>query len=131
MVSCLPDKIHHFNVPITLENTIFQHKKFFFTYNVTFSTACGFLYPKHLLNHGVLLQGLRLERIIFRQRPTCLVTARPIITSSRRFTVAECLTHLAAMLEVMGSRPSLGDISEIYFLESIHSLVQRDLKWSV
>jgi len=31
----------------------------------------------------------------------------------------------------MGSRPSLGDISEIYFLESIQSLAQRDLKWSV
>jgi len=27
-----------------------------------------------------------------------------------RFTVAEWLTHLAATLEVMGSRPSLGDI---------------------
>jgi len=31
------------------------------------------------------------------------------------------LTHLAATLEVMGSRPSFGDISEIYFLESIIS----------
>jgi len=48
-----------------------------------------------------------------------------------RFTVAEWLTYLAAMLEVMGLRPSLGDISEIYFLESIQSLAQRDLKWSV
>jgi len=33
-----------------------------------------------------------------------------------RFTVVEWLTHLAATLEVMGSRPSLGDISEIYFI---------------
>jgi len=38
---------------------------------------------------------------------------------------------LAATLEVMGLRRSLGDISEIYFLESIQSLAQRDLKWSV
>jgi len=30
-----------------------------------------------------------------------------------RFTVAEWLTHLAATLEVMGSRPSLGDIARI------------------
>jgi len=44
--------------------------------------------------------------------------------------MAEWLTHSIAMLEVMGSRPSLGDISEIYFLESIQSLAQRDLKWS-
>jgi len=48
-----------------------------------------------------------------------------------QFTVAEWLTHLAAMVEVMGLRPSLGDISEIYFLESIQYLAQRDLKWSV
>jgi len=48
-----------------------------------------------------------------------------------RFTVAEWLMHLAATLEVIGSRPSLGDISDIYFLESIQSLTQRDLKWSV
>jgi len=48
-----------------------------------------------------------------------------------RFTVAEWLTNLTATLEVMGSRPSLSDISEIYFLESIQSLAQRDLKWSV
>jgi len=38
----------------------------------------------------------------------------------RQFTVAEWLTHLAAMLEV--------DIYEIYFLESIQSLAQRDSK---
>jgi len=48
-----------------------------------------------------------------------------------RFTVADWLTHLAATLEVMGSRPSLGDISQIYFLESIQSMAQGDLKWSV
>jgi len=48
-----------------------------------------------------------------------------------RFTVAEWLTHLAATLEVMGSRPSLGVIYEIYFLESIQSPAQRVLKWSV
>jgi len=35
------------------------------------------------------------------------------------------------ILEVMGSRPSFGDNSEIHFLESIQSLAQRDLKWSV
>jgi len=35
--------------------------------------------------------------------------------------VAEWLINLAATLEVMGSRPSLDDISEIYFLESIVS----------
>jgi len=29
--------------------------------------------------------------------------------------------HFAATLEVMGSRPSLGDISEIYFLKLIVS----------
>jgi len=48
-----------------------------------------------------------------------------------RFTVAEWLTHVAATLEVKGSRPSLGDISEIYFLKSIQSVAQSDLKWSV
>jgi len=47
---------------------------------------------------------------------------------SRQFTVAEWLAHLAATLEVMGSRSSFGDISEIYFLESIQFLAQRDLK---
>jgi len=35
--------------------------------------------------------------------------------------MAEWLMHLAATLEVMGLRPSLGDVSEIYFLESIVS----------
>jgi len=30
--------------------------------------------------------------------------------------LAEWLTHLAATVVVMGSRPSLGDIYEIYFL---------------
>jgi len=34
------------------------------------------------------------------------------------------LTHLAAMLEVMDSCPSLSDISEIYFLELFQSPVQ-------
>jgi len=48
-----------------------------------------------------------------------------------RFTVAEWLTHSTATLKVMGSRPSFGDISEIYFLKSIQSLAQRYLKWSV
>jgi len=48
-----------------------------------------------------------------------------------RFMVAEWLTHLATTLEVMGSCPRLGDISQIYLLESIQSLAQRDLKWSV
>jgi len=38
---------------------------------------------------------------------------------------------LAATLEVMGSHPSFGDISEIDFLESIQSPAQRDFKWSV
>jgi len=42
-----------------------------------------------------------------------------------QFTVAELLTHLTVTLEVMGLCPSLGDISEIYFLESIQSLTQR------
>jgi len=39
------------------------------------------------------------------------------VTASRkrRFTVAEWITHLAATLEVMGLRPSLGDILKIYF----------------
>jgi len=46
-----------------------------------------------------------------------------------RFT--EWLTHLAATLEVMGSRPSLSDISEIYFLESIQSLTQRDCRCDI
>jgi len=46
-------------------------------------------------------------------------------SNSVRFTVAAWLTHSTATLEVMGSRPSLGDISEIYFLES---LLNRDLK---
>jgi len=41
---------------------------------------------------------------------------------SCRFMVSEWLTQLAATLEVMSSRPSLGDISEIYSLESILSL---------
>jgi len=45
--------------------------------------------------------------------------------------MAEWLTHLTATLEVMGTHPSLGEISEIYFLESIQSLAQSDLKWSV
>jgi len=44
-----------------------------------------------------------------------------------RFMVVEWLTHLAATLKVVGSRPSLGDISAIYFLESMQSLAQRDL----
>jgi len=48
-----------------------------------------------------------------------------------RFMVAEWLTHLAATLEVMGSCPIISDISEINFLESIQSVAQRDLKWSV
>jgi len=45
--------------------------------------------------------------------------------------VAERLTYLAATVEVMGSRSSLGDIYEIYFLESIQSPAERDLRWSV
>jgi len=45
-----------------------------------------------------------------------------------RFTVAECLTHSPATLDVTGSRPNSGDFSEIYFLESIQSPAQRDLK---
>jgi len=45
-----------------------------------------------------------------------------------RFMVTEWLTHLAATLEFVVSRPSLGDISEIYFLESIQSLAQMDFK---
>ena len=32
-----------------------------------------------------------------------------------RFTVAEWLTHSPATLEVTGSRPTFGGISEIYF----------------
>jgi len=43
-----------------------------------------------------------------------------------RFTVAEWLTHMAAM-QVTGSMPSFGDISDIRFLESIQSPAQRDL----
>jgi len=43
--------------------------------------------------------------------------------------MAEWLTHLAVTLEVMGSRPSLGDICQIYFLELIQSLAHRELKW--
>jgi len=53
------------------------------------------------------------------------------ITVSCRFTVAEWLTHSPATLEVMVSRPSLDDISEIYFIESIQSSALRHLKWSV
>jgi len=45
--------------------------------------------------------------------------------------LAEWLTHLAATPEVMGSRPSVGNISEMHFLESIQSPTQRDFKWSV
>jgi len=37
------------------------------------------------------------------------------------------VTYLAATLKVMDSRHSLGDISELYFLESIQSLAHRDL----
>jgi len=48
-----------------------------------------------------------------------------------QFTVADWLTHSPATLDVMGSRPNSDDFSEIYFLESIQSPVQRDLKWSV
>jgi len=44
-----------------------------------------------------------------------------------RFTVAEWLTRLAATLEVMGSRPSLSDIYDIYFLVSIQSPAQRSV----
>jgi len=43
-----------------------------------------------------------------------------------QFTVTEWLTHLAATLKVMGSRPSLGDIYENYFLKSIQYMAQRD-----
>jgi len=52
----------------------------------------------------------------------CALTTDYICNVVKRFTVAEWLTHFAATLEVMGSRPSLGDISEIYFLEPIQSL---------
>jgi len=45
--------------------------------------------------------------------------------SKTQFTVAEWLTHLTATLEVMGLRPTLGDISDIYFLESIVSGAQE------
>jgi len=40
-------------------------------------------------------------------------------------TKAEWLTHLAATLEVTGSRPGIGDIYEIYFFEWIQSTAQR------
>jgi len=46
-----------------------------------------------------------------------------------RFTADEWLTHMAATLEVTGSRPSFDDFSEIHFLESIQPAAQRDLKW--
>jgi len=36
--------------------------------------------------------------------------------------VDECLRHLAAALEVINLLPCLGDIYEIYFLESIQSM---------
>ena len=49
----------------------------------------------------------------------------------RWFTVAEWLKHSPATLEVTGSRPTFGGISEIYFLESIQSPARRDLKLSV
>jgi len=49
-----------------------------------------------------------------------------VTTRDPRFTMADWLTHLAATLEVMGSRPSLDDTYEIYFLESIQSPAQRD-----
>jgi len=45
--------------------------------------------------------------------------------------VRVAVTNLAATLEVMGSRPIFGDVSEIHFLESIQSPAQRDLKWYV
>ena len=48
-----------------------------------------------------------------------------------RFTVAEWLKHSHATLEVTGSRPTFGGISDIYSLESIQSPARRDLKWSV
>jgi len=43
----------------------------------------------------------------------------PAFGLAHRFTVDEWLTHLAVMLEVMGSRPSFSEISEIHFLESM------------
>jgi len=48
-----------------------------------------------------------------------------------RFTVAKWLTHSPATLYVTGSRPNSGDLSDIYFLESIQSPARRDVKWSV
>jgi len=41
--------------------------------------------------------------------------------NSCRFMVAEWLTHWPATLDVTGLRPNSGDVSEIYFLESIVS----------
>jgi len=34
-------------------------------------------------------------------------------------------------IEVMGSRPSFGDISEIHFIDSIQFPAQRNLNWCV
>jgi len=52
--------------------------------------------------------------------------------NNNRFTVANRPTDWATLvLEVMGSRPSFREISEIQFLESIQSPAQRDFKWSV
>ena len=53
------------------------------------------------------------------------------IDVTTQVTVAEWLKHLPATLEVTGSRPTFGDISEIYFLESIQSTTRWDLKWSL
>jgi len=56
-------------------------KHWFFSYNVTFALYVDSFTWNTFLNHRVILQGLRLEHIIFRHRPTCLVIARLIINS--------------------------------------------------
>jgi len=82
LVSLLPDKIHHFNVLISLENMMFQLKTLvLLVYNVTFALFGDSFTGNAFLNHRVILRGLRLEHIIFRHMPTCLVIARPVITS--------------------------------------------------
>jgi len=48
VVSWLPEKIHHFNVLISLENTIFQLKTLVLLVQCNICTVCGFLYPKHI-----------------------------------------------------------------------------------
>jgi len=82
LVSLLPDKIYYCNVPISLESTIFQLKTLVRLLHCNICTVCGFLCTRNtFLNHRVILRGLLLEHTIFRHRPTCVVIARPIITS--------------------------------------------------